>query len=175
MSVFQKVPKKLASDFRKNILIEKGYFKYERFETENPLLVFGYNAKQNHWKGRRLCRSGYRDHTAPDLVGRIVGWKDCVQGRKPYMMTTDTEPMWQEFLPEMEKRKRPVQRNGTGSADLCCQGAESERWWKNPGCDKRDPVRVVKNKGNEDPDRQYFDWNSSLIRRIRKMNCSCSG
>ena len=26
----------------------------------------------------------------PDLVGRIVGWKD-------------TEPMWQEFLPEMEK------------------------------------------------------------------------
>ena len=38
--------------------------------------------------------------------------------------------MWQEFLPEMEKRKRSVQRNGTGGADLCCQGAESERWWK---------------------------------------------
>ena len=35
----------------------------------------------------------------PDLVGRIVGYR----GRKPYMMTTDTEPMWQEFLPEMEK------------------------------------------------------------------------
>ena len=42
----------------------------------------------------------------PDLIGRIVGWKDCVQGRKPYMMTMDTEPMWQEFLPEMEKSGR---------------------------------------------------------------------
>ena len=36
---------------------EKGYFEYERFKTENPLLVFGYNAKQNHWKGCRLRRS----------------------------------------------------------------------------------------------------------------------
>ena len=72
----------------------------------------------------------------PDLVGRIVGWKDCVQGKKTIY-------------------------DDNGGADLCCQGAESERWWKNPGCDKRDPVRVVKTKGNEDPDRQYFDWNSS--------------
>lgn len=116
---------------------------------------------QNKITEERRCAvldTGITQH--PDLVSNIVGWKDCVQGKKTIYDTTDTEPMWQEFLPEM-KRKRTVQRNGTGGADVCCQGAESERWWKNPGCDKRDPVRVVKTKGNEDPDRQLFDWNSS--------------
>lgn len=83
--MFQKSSEEIGSDFRKNILIEKGYFKYERFETENPLLVFGYNAKQNHWKGRRLCRSGYRDHTAPGSCRPHRGMEGLCTGEENHI------------------------------------------------------------------------------------------
>lgn len=54
-------------------------------ETENPLLVFGYNAKQNHWKGRRLCRSGYRDHTAPGSCRPHRGMEGLCTGEENHI------------------------------------------------------------------------------------------
>ena len=52
----------------------------------------------------------------PDFKGRVIGFhstrilpvaswdgRTVYRERKPYMMTTDTEPMWQEFLPETGK------------------------------------------------------------------------
>ena len=77
-------------------------------KRKNPLLVFGYNAKQNHWKGRRLCRSDTGITQHPDLVGRIVGWKDCVQGRKPYVMTNGHGTHGRNSCRKWKKRKRSV-------------------------------------------------------------------
>ena len=39
----------------------------------------------------------------PDLVGRIVGWKDCVQGKKTIYDDNGHGTHVEEFLPEMEK------------------------------------------------------------------------
>ena len=42
-------------------------------------------------------------HSTRILSAASWDGRTVYRGRKPYMMTTDTEPMWQEFLPEMEK------------------------------------------------------------------------
>ena len=85
----------------------------------------------------------------PDLIGRIVGWKDCVQGKKTIYDDNGHGTHVAGILAGNGKSGRGLYSGMAPEAQIFA------------GCDKRDPVRVVKTKGNEDPDRQYFDWNSS--------------
>ena len=84
--MFQKSSEEIGIWFQKEYSNRKRiFFKYERFETENPLLVFGYNAKQNHWKGCRLRRSGYRDYAAPGSCRSHRGMEGLCTGEENHI------------------------------------------------------------------------------------------
>lgn len=107
-----------------------------------------------------ILDTGITQH--PDLVGRIVGWKDCVQGKKTIYDDNGHGTHVAGILAGNGKSGRGLYSGMAPEAQIFAVKVLNQRGGgKIRDVDKRDPVRVVKTKGNEDPDRQYFDWNSS--------------